>query len=383
MFQPRLAAAPGVLDIPKYVPGRSVEQVAREAGRSDLIKLSSNENPFGMSPKAAAAIAAAIPRAAQYPEVAEPLLHDTLAAHCGVGPANIITGNGADSIIYLAALAFLQPRDEVIIPELTFDMYAIAARSKGALIATAGMPNLKIDVDRILSAVTERTRMLFLCNPNNPTGTLLSRNGLDRLIAALPDQVFVVYDEVYADFASAEGMPSLAAPAVAERCGALVVRSLAKSHGLAGVRFGYGIASEETVSILQRVRPPFDTSVLAQRAAGAALHDGQFLERTVANNEQGRETINAGLEALGMRAVPSAANFVLFDTGRDAAAVAAALEARGVIVRAPRAPQLAGYLRVSVGLPHEVRRFLDALADAAADDIGAADRVGVPDEFGA
>ena len=368
MFQPRQAAAPGVLDIPEYVPGRSIEQVAREAGRDDLIKLASNENPFGMSPRAAAAINAAIPRAAQYPEVYETELQDALAAHCGVGSANIITGNGADSIIYLAALAFLKPGDEVIIPELTFDMYAIAARSKGAIPVSAAMPNLEIDADQILSAVTERTRMLFLCNPNNPTGTLLAQSGLDRLRAALPDRVFVVYDEVYADFAPPDRMPSLAAPAVAGECGAVVVRSLAKSHGLAGVRFGYGIASAETIAVLQRVRPPFDTSVLAQRAAVAALTDAEFLRRTVSNNDAGRRAITAGVEELGMQPVPSAANFVLFDTGRDAAALAAALEQRGVIVRVPRAPRLSGYLRVSVGVPDEMQRFLAALADAVGGD---------------
>ena len=366
MFEPRLAAAPGVLDIPEYVPGRSIEQVTREAGGTDLIKLASNENPFGMSPLAAAEISASLRRASQYPEVWQPELQEALATYCDVAPANVLTGNGADSIIYLAALAFLRPGDEAIIPEITFDMYAIAACSQGAEPVAAAMPSLEIDAGRILDAVTERTRILFLCNPNNPTGTLLSRGELDGLIAALPDRVFVVYDEVYADFAPPDRVPSLVAPAVAGRCGAVVVRSLAKSHGLAGVRFGYGIASAETIAVLQRVRPPFDTSLLAQRAAMGALRDRQFLRRTVSNNDRGRRAIAAGVEALGMRPVPSAANFVLFDTGRDATAVAAALEKRGVIVRVPRAGQLSGYLRVSVGRPDEVRRFLDALADAVA-----------------
>jgi histidinol-phosphate aminotransferase len=367
MFDPRSAAAPGILEIPEYVPGRSTEEVTRELGQRDLIKLASNENPYGMSPRAAAAIAASIPRAAAYPEVREPQLHQALGDHCGVEANRIITGNGADAIIYLAAIAYLQPGDEVIIPEMTFDMYALAALSQGARVVAPAMPEFRVEPATILAAVTPRTRMLFLCNPNNPTGTWIDDRGLQLLLGELPGEVFVVCDEVYGDFAPPGALPDLVAAAQDQTRGMLLVRSMAKAYGLAGVRFGYGIAAADTIAVLQRVRAPFDTSLLAQHGALAALSDVEFLRQTVDNNTAGRARLVDELGRRGLSPVPSAANFVLFDSGREAQPLADALLQHGVIVRAPRHPRLHRHLRVSVGLPEQVDRFLAALATVLAE----------------
>lgn len=355
------SAAPGIADIAPYVPGRTIDEVARELGITNIIKLASNENPLGSSPKARAAMTVSLERAHQYPEVINPVLHEALAAANGVAADCVVTGNGADSILLTAALAFLRPGDEVLVPQITFDMYRIAALTKGATVVEVPMPDLALTAEAILERVGERTRMVFVCNPNNPTGGLFSQPAMQRLLAELPDRVVLVHDEVYREFADQDAFPELRPLAAGGRGNLILVRSMAKAYGLAGVRFGYGIMAADTAALLQRVRPPFDTSVLAQAAALGALADEQFLRRTLELNRRGKEQLYAAFESLGVTALPSHANFILVDLGRPAAAVAQRLLRQGVIVRTPRHPALARCLRVSVGTSRELQRFVDAL----------------------
>ena len=359
-------AAPGIAHIPPYVPGRTIEEVARELGTTDIIKLASNENPLGVSPRAAAALAGHVERGHQYPEVINPVLQAALGAANGVAPECVVTGNGADSILLAAALAFLRPGDEVLVPQVTFDMYRIVALTKGATVVEVPMPGLALTADAIVERIGERTRMVFVCNPNNPTGGLFPRTAMRRLLAALPERAVLVHDEVYREFADPEAFPELRPLAAGGRHNLILVRSMAKAYGLAGVRFGYGIMAADTAALLHRVRPPFDTSVLAQAAALAALADEPFLRRTLDLNRRGKELLYEEFRRLGLAAVPSHANFVLVDVGRPAAGVARRLLEQGVIVRTPRHPALARHLRVSVGTPQELRRFVAALRRALA-----------------
>lgn len=368
-------AAPGITRIAPYVPGRTIDEVARELGSTDIIKLASNENPLGVSPKALAAMTEVLHRGHQYPEVINPRLQQALADANDVPPECVVTGNGADSILYAAALAFVRPGDEVLVPQITFDLYRTVALTKAAAVIEVPMPHLELTAEAILERITKRTRMVFVCNPNNPTGALFSRPAMDHLLAGLPDRVVLVHDEVYREFAAPETFPDLNARAAGAPGNLILVRSMAKAYGLAGVRFGYGIMSSDTAALLHRVRPPFDTSVLAQAAAMGAVADEAFLQRTLHLNRRGKEQLYAAFRRLGLTAVPSHANFILVDVGH-AAAVAQRLLAEGVIVRAPRHPALARYVRVSIGTPAELRRFVGALeralADLGSDPVGGA-----------
>ena len=366
-FDPASSAAPGITDIEPYVPGRTIDEVARELGSTDIIKLASNENPLGSSPKALAAMAASLERAHRYPEVINPVLQQALAAANGVPPECVVTGNGADSVLMTAALAFLRPGDEVLVPEITFDMYRIAALTKAATVVEVPMPDLVLTADAILDRIGERTRMVFVCNPNNPTGDLFGRAAMQRLLAELPDRVILVHDEVYREFADPAAFPELRPRAAGGAANLILVRSMAKAYGLAGVRFGYGIMAAHTAALLHRVRPPFDTSVLAQAAALGALADEQFLRRTLDINRRGKEQLYAAFEKLGLAAMPSHANFILVDVGRPAAGVAQRLLEQGVIVRTRRHPALAQHLRVSIGTAQQLRRFVEALGHTLAE----------------
>ena len=360
-------AAPGITDIEHYVPGRTIAEVARELGITDIIKLASNENPLGTSPKALAAMAASLKHAHQYPEVVNPVLHQALGQANGVAPECVITGNGADSILLYAALAFLRPGDEVLVPQITFDMYRIVALTKGATVVEVPMPDLELTAGAILDRISERTRMVFVCNPNNPTGGMFSRAAMRTLLGALPERVVLVHDEVYREFADPDGFPELRPRAAGGQGNLILVRSMAKAYGLAGVRFGYGIMAADTAALLQRVRPPFDTSVLAQAAALAALQDEQFLRRTLDLNRCGKQQLYAAFKRLGLTPIPSHANFILVNVGRPAAGVARRLLEQGVIVRTPRHPALARYVRVSIGTRRELERFVEALSSTLAE----------------
>ena len=375
-FDPNSNAAPGITQIAPYVPGRTIDEVAREFGLTDIIKLASNENPLGVSPKAAAAMRAVIDRSHLYPEITNPLLQDALGRANAVPPECVLTGNGADSVLYAAALAFLRPGDEVLVPQITFDLYRMVALTKGAVVTEVPMPDLELAAEAIVERITPRTRIVFICNPNNPTGALFPRSAMEQLLAALPDRVVLVHDEVYREFAAVDAFPDLVSRVTAGQGNLILVRSMAKAYGLAGVRFGYGIMAPATAALLHRVRPPFDTSILAQAAALGALDDVEFLERTLALNRRGKRQLYAACARLGLTAVPSHANFVLVDVGRDARDLAQALLQQGVIVRTPRHPALAHYVRVSIGTEAQIRRFVAALEATLAGSGGGGDRAG-------
>jgi histidinol-phosphate aminotransferase len=296
-----------------------------------------------------------------YPDRDGSALCARLAQRCAVAASQIVLGNGASELIELAARALLHPGAEMLLPVPAFPSYRAAAKRAGATLVTVAMPGGRHDVAALIDKISPATRLLVVVSPHNPCGTVLPRADLARLLAALPNGACLLLDEAYREFAEAGELPDLAALFGGERH-VLVIRSLSKAYGLAGLRIGYGIATPELASQLNAWRQPFNTSSLAQTAALAAVDDDAFLARSVAHNAVGRACLECGLAALGVEFTPSQANFVLFRAGEQAIA---ALAARGVLVK-PMAPfGLPGHARVSVGRAADNERFLAALAEIA------------------
>ncbi len=352
---------PGVDAIKPYVAGKSVAEVARERGLVDVVKMASNENALGMSPRALDALLAHARSAYQYPEVSTPDLRVALARHAGVPFEQIITGNGSDSVIYALGMALLAQGDEVIIPRVTFSCYEIISRIMGARVVITRMDGYSIDLDDMERAVTDRTRIIWLCNPNNPTGTMFDDAAFRALHDRLPPRVFVAYDEVYRDFADLSLAPRAVERIASGAENLFCIRSFSKAYGLAGLRLGYGIGRPELVATLYKVRPPFDVSVAAEKAGAAALEDQEFYRETLAMVAAGKRKLYGELDAMGLAYVPSHTNFVVVRVGGDDRAVVDRLIDEGVIVRPGAGFGLPGHVRVTVGRPQDNERFLRAL----------------------
>jgi len=348
------------LSIAPYVPGKPLEALEREYGISDSIKLASNENPLGPSPKAVAAMQAAIGNLHRYPEEPGYVLLHRLAGHLGVEPDKIIIGNGSDEIIGLLSRALLQPGDEVIVPTPSFLMYTIVAQTAGAIPVAVPLKEMALNLDAILAQVTAKTRIIFICNPNNPTGQIVTQAAFDAFLEALPETILVVVDEAYIEFVRNKdclnGLSSLEAdrPVV-------VLRTFSKAYGLAGLRVGYGVMPAELASVLNRVRMPFNVNSMAQAGAAAALDDVDFLEKTITLVHTELDFLYKALDERGIRYVPSQTNFFLIDLARDAGNVYENMLRQGVIVRPMTGYGYPRTIRINVGLPKENQRFISAL----------------------
>ncbi|MBI5896675.1 MAG: histidinol-phosphate transaminase [Desulfobacterales bacterium] len=350
-----------IYTIPPYVPGKPVEELERELCISGSIKLASNENPLGPSPKALAALGAAAPKLHRYPDGEGFELTQGLARHLKVKPDQIVLGNGSDDLLGMLARVLLQPGDEAIVPDPSFLMYTIVVQSAGAVPVKVPLDQrLAMDLPAMLAKVGPRTRMVFICNPNNPTGTAIGRRAYDDFLAALPERVLVVVDEAYYEFVRDGGCVSGLAYLEAPRT-VVTLRTFSKAYGLAGLRVGYGVMDARLAELLNRVRMPFNVNSLGQVAATAALDDSAFLQKTLATVHQGLDFLYAELSKRGLRYFPTQANFFLIDVGRPADEVFQALLRQGVIVRSMRAYGYPTYIRLSVGLPEENLRFLRAL----------------------
>lgn len=352
-----------ILAIKPYVPGKSIQEVLRSQGASDIIKMASNENPLGMCPAAIEAIKQSLISAYQYPEITCPDLTAEISKQLGIPQESIIVGNGADSVIYALAMAFLQKGDEVIIPEVTFPVYETVSTIMGTRVVLSKMAGYGIDLDDILSKIQKRTKIIWICNPNNPTGALIEDESFQNFIEKVPDDVLVVHDEVYFDFAQLNIFPRVSELIKKGRENVFLIRSFSKVYGLAGMRVGFGVGSDTLVNLLYRVRPPFDVSVPAQAAAIGALKDEEFYRRTLEVTESGKEYLYRNIERLGLSYVPSHTNFVLVDTGRDDGDVCDRLLKEGLIARPAANYNLPGHIRVTVGLPHQNQRLIEALGE--------------------
>ena len=339
-----------------YVPGKPIEDVARELGLDPehIVKLASNENPLGPSPKALAAMQAALQKAHFYPDGGGYKLRTAIAQKFGLEIENVVLGNGSNEIIEFLGHAFLRPGSEIITAKHAFSVYRIMAHLFGA--QTIGVPDPKFtaDVDAMAQAVGPETKLIYLANPNNPTGTMVDQAALDRLISKIPQSVVLALDEAYYEFLE---NPPDTLRYVRECPNAVLLRTFSKIQGLAGLRIGYGLAQPELIRILQKTRQPFNANAIAQAGAIAGLEDDEYQAKTRAIVSEGRRFLEAAFTERQLEFVPSSANFVLVNVG-DAKALFERLLRRGTIIRAMHENGLPEWVRVSVGTMDQNRRFL-------------------------
>jgi len=342
-----------------YPPGKPIEELERELGIRDSIKLASNENPLGPSPKAVAAIAAVLADLHRYPDGSAFYLKRRLAERLGVSEAELIVGNGSNEIIELAVRTFLRPGDEAVMADQAFVVYRLVVQSAGGSSRMVPLRDFTHDLEAIAATVTPRTRLVFLGNPNNPTGTIFRRAAWRAFLGRLPEHLLVVADEAYAEYVEDPEYPDTIRER-GDRVPVLSLRTFSKLYGLAGLRIGYGVAAAPVIDALDRIRQPFNVNALALAGARAALDDEEHVRRTLAANRAGMAFLVEAFRALGLAHVPSAANFVLVRVG-DGARVYEALLRRGVIVRPMAVYGFPEHVRVTVGTEAENARFVAAL----------------------
>lgn len=355
-------AVAGVQQLMPYVPGKPAEELQRELRLSEVIKLASNENPLGTGSKVAAAIQAALPELARYPDGSGFALKAALSAKLGVAPNQITLGNGSSEILELVMRTFVSPEHEIVFSQHAFALYPILTQAVGARAHKVPAKDYGHDLDAMRSAINDKTRVVFIANPNNPTGTLLASDVLESFIASLPAQVLCVLDEAYYEFVDpAVRTESLQWP---DRYPNLIIaRTFSKAYGLAGLRIGYGISSTDVADLLNRVRQPFNGNMLALTAAEAALHDADYLAQTIAVNNAGMQQFTTAFKELGLEWIPSSGNFVSVDVMQNALPLYEALLQKGVIVRPVANYEMPNHLRVSIGTERENRIFIQALAE--------------------
>ena len=339
-----------------YVPGKPIEELERELGIPRAIKLASNENPLGPSPKALAVLSEVGPLLHRYPDGGAHRLRAALADRFKLTPDHVVLGNGSDEILGLLARAFLSPGDHAVMGETTFVIYKMEVTAAHGVPVIVPLKSWRHDLAAMADAITPTTRLVFICNPNNPTGTMVTAQEVEAFMARLPPDTIVVFDEAYYEYVRDQRFPDTLAFVRANR-NAIVLRTFSKIYGLAGLRIGYGLTTPEIAGYLNRVRPPFNANSMAQRASLAALDDDDHVARSRALNQAEMAAVRDGLAALGLDPLPSETNFLFFDVRRDGRQIFEALLRLGVIVR-----HIDGsMLRVTIGLPDENRAFLAAL----------------------
>ncbi|GGK74228.1 histidinol-phosphate transaminase [Amphritea balenae] len=354
-------ATPGVQGLHPYLPGKPVDELERELGISNSIKLASNENPLGPSAKALDAISAEVKDSCRYPDANGFKLKQALSERYSIETSRITLGNGSNDVLELIGKAFIQPGDEVIYSQHAFVVYMLVAQSTGAKAIVTPAQNWGHDLDAMAAAITDKTRIIFLANPNNPTGTWFSEQALRSFMTKVPDSVVVVLDEAYTEYVDQSEFPD-GLKLQSEYDNLVVTRTFSKAFGLAALRVGYAVASEAITDLLNRVRQPFNVNSLALVAAQAVLSDTEYLQRSVTVNNEGMAQLEQGFKALGLEWVPSVGNFISVDCGKDAMPVYQALLLEGVIVRPVANYQMPNHLRVTIGLPDENSRCLEAFA---------------------
>ena len=353
-------AVPGVRGLRPYEPGKPLTELEREYGIKQAIKLASNENPLGPGAKALAAIRAQLDELGRYPDGNGFALKAALARKHGIVPEQITLGNGSNEVLEFAARAFVLPENEVVYSQHAFAVYPLVTQAIGARALVTPVRDWGHDLEAMAAAISARTRLVFVANPNNPTGTWIAADALERFLERLPEHVIVVVDEAYYEYVSEAQYPDTI-PWVARFPNLVVTRTFSKVHGLAGLRVGYGVSNVPMADLLNRVREPFNVNSLALAAAEAALADGQHVADSLAMNSAGMRQLIQGLDDLSLTYIPSVANFITFDVGRPAAPVYEALLRQGVIVRPIANYGMPNHLRVTVGRPQENERFLEAL----------------------
>ncbi|MGI9276979.1 MAG: histidinol-phosphate transaminase [Endozoicomonas sp.] len=355
-------AVPGVRTLSPYLPGKPVEELAREQclDPDSIIKLASNENPLGPANSSIAAINKVMSELARYPDGNLYSLRAALSQKLSVEPEQITFGNGSNDVLVLLAQSYLEKGFSAVFSEYAFVVYPIAVQASGAESIVVPARNWGHDLEAMAAAIRPDTRMVFLANPNNPTGTAFTDKELQAFLARVPDNVIVVLDEAYFEYVDEDDHPD-GLGLLSSYPNLVVTRTFSKAYGLAGARIGYAVSSPEIAGVLNKLRQPFNVSNLAEAAAVAVLNDEEYLQRSREINRSGLKTVEAGLRSLGFDTIPSRGNFITFDTAGAAGLYYQRLLQKGVIVRPVANYGMSAHLRVSIGLPEENERFLSSL----------------------
>jgi len=345
-----------------YVPGKPIEEVKREYGLTDVIKLASNENPLGPSPKALAAIEKALPGLNFYPDAQSLSLRQAIASHLGFEAGQIAIGNGADGLITQVCLAYLDEDSEVVISRSSFPVYDKCTQmTRATPVKTPLKEGYGIDLEAMAQAITDRTKLIFACNPNNPTGTIVTADAVDAFMDKVPDHALVIFDEAYYELVDSDQFPDTLKYVREGRNNVMTMRTFSKVYGLAGIRVGYAIAAPQALAPLFQVKGVFEVNLLAQAAGIGALEDEEFLNETVKSNRAGLRYLYGEFKRLGLNYVESHTNFVLVEIGPRAVEVQQQLLTKGVIVRPCTGYELPNFLRITVGNQAQNSRFIEAL----------------------
>jgi histidinol-phosphate aminotransferase len=346
--------------LPLYPPGKPVDEVKREFGIDSIVKLASNENALGPSPKALQALQAALADIHRYPDNGCYYLREKLAEKYGVDRSQLLFGHGSNELIQLIALAFLCTEEEVITAEQTFILYPIMSTARGARVTEIPLREFTYDLEAMARQITGKTKIIFISNPNNPTGTMADAEVFGRFMEQVPADVLVVVDEAYAEYVMNPAYPD-SLEYLRQGRNIIILRTFSKAYGLAGLRIGYALCPERLAGYMERVRVPFNVNYLAQVAALAALDDEEHLRRSQENNRQGLAYIYQELKQMGLSCVPTQTNFLLVNLGTKAEDVYQKLLREGVIIRSMASYGLNNYVRVTIGLPEENKRFIQSL----------------------
>lgn len=348
-----------VKKLPVYTPAKNIENVKQEYGFEKVIKLAGNENTLGFSPLAKEALAHIT---SYYPDGAVVRLREKTAAKFGVRPEQVVFGNGSFELLFLVGFVFLEKGDEAILAEPSFGWYKNVTAMQGASIVSVPLEDYKVNLDKIAAAITEQTKVIWLCNPNNPTGTIFTEEELDRFLPKVRDDIVVVLDEAYCDFVNEEGYPETI-PLIEKYDNIIVLRTFSKLEGLANFRVGYGFASEELIGYLNQVRLPINVTGPAQLAAYAALDDDGFKQKTLTNVRVGLQFYYTKFDEWGLQYVKSNTNFVLVDTGVETEGIVEEFLKRGILIRGGKEFGYPTSLRISIGTPEENEAVVSLLGE--------------------
>jgi histidinol-phosphate aminotransferase len=350
----------GILDLKPYVPGKPVEEVQRELGLKEIVKLASNENPNGPSPEAIRAIEPELENIYQYPDPSCTLLRRAMATRLKVREDMITVANGCDNIIHMIGAAFVNEGDQVIMADPTFPVYESVTRIMGGRPVAVKLKDHIHDLDGMAERISPRTKLVFLCNPNNPTGTIVPRAALDHFLALLPDHVVLILDEAYFDYISERDYPD-GISLLGSDLNLIALRTFSKIYGLAGLRVGFAVGDGDLIGLLERVREPFPVNRVAQAAALAALRDEAYVERVLRINEEGKAFLYEKFRRLGIDYVPTQSNFIFVDFKRDSQEVYEALLKEGVIIRPGSIWDYPTCARITIGTTDENRTLVEKL----------------------
>jgi len=346
-------------DLVPYKPGKPIEDVKREYGLKDVIKLASNENPLGCSPKAIEALKEAAETLALYPDGNSTILREALAKKLNLKLEQVLPSSGSDEMVDLISKAFINKGDEVIMADITFPRYIATAKMMGGIPVIAPLKEWTYDLDGMLEKITDKTRLIWLCNPNNPTGTMFTEEKLVSFLSKVPNHIVVIYDEAYNEYVTRDDYPKNSIELLKDYPNLIVMRTFSKIYGLAALRVGYTMASEEIIENINKIRGPFNVNTLAQFAALAALEDDDFIKKSYEVNKEGKEYLYSQFNSMKLEYAPSETNHVFVNVGKDANEIFIELQKRGMIIR----PIVGTWIRVSIGTMKQNEIFIEQLKE--------------------